>query len=194
MTTLNAAQQALKVASAAAADSTTSETEKASSAGVSAAARDEMEDSMVEIQALNGMRRQADERNARLLGYSKEINNKDNASRFSGGGAHFDDLIADIEEERYYIVISAYDFKAATQEGKRKLLWATRVSVRAQGNRFDEQLKTMLANASGYFGQETHDLIRQYHSGTVRMDDLKYSSVTPEATDSAKPAGKKQAP
>ncbi len=144
-----------------------------------------------EIQALNGMRRQADEHNARLLGYAQEINNKDDATRFGGRGSYFNDLMSDIEEERYYVVISAYDFKSATQQGKRKLLWATRVSIRAQGNRFDEQLKTMLANAGGYFGQETHDLIRQYHSGTVRMDDLKYSSVTPESTDAGRPVEKK---
>ena len=188
---MNDAAASLKIAKQAADDTNVSQTVKDSTAGTAATVRDEMEESLVEIQALNGMRRQADERNARLLGYSKEINNKDNLARFAGGGAHFDDLISDIEEERYYIVISAYDFKSATQEGKRKLLWATRVSIRAQGNHFDEQLKTMLAHAGRYFGQQSHDLIRQYHDGTVRMDDLKYTSITPESTNPATPAEKK---
>ena len=163
-----------------------SDTDKATAAGVGGAAMDELENSMIEIQMSNDMRRKADEWNARLLGYSKEINDRDSPARFSGTGTNYEDLIQDIEEERYYIIVSAYDFKAATQDGKRKLLWATRVSVRAQGNRFDEQLKTMLANAGQHFGQETHDLLRQYHSGTVRMDDLKYTSYTPESTGSAK--------
>ncbi len=151
----------------------------------------ELENAMIEMQSFNTMRRQSDEANARLLGYSKEINNRDTPSRYGGAGAYFDDLMSDIEEARYYIVVSAYDFKTATQDGKRKLLWATRVSIRAQGNRFDEQLKTMLANAGNHFGQETHELLRQYHEGTVRMDDLKYTSYTPESTDSAKATGKK---
>jgi len=151
----------------------------------------ELEGSVIELEMFNDMRRKADEWNARLLGYSKEINNRDTPARFAGAGSTYNDLIQDIEEERYYVVVSAYDFKSATQDGKRKLLWATRVSIRAQGNRFDEQLKTMLANAGQHFGQETHDLLRQYHSGTVRMDDLKYTSYTPESTGSAQPAGKK---
>ncbi len=116
-------------------------------------------DEVTEIQFFNDMRRKADEWNARVLGYSKEINNRDNPSRYAGAGAYYDDLISDIEEARYYVVVSAYDFRTATREGKRKLLWATRVSIRAQGNRFDERLKTMLANAGQHFGQETHDLL-----------------------------------
>ena len=143
------------------------------------------------MEMFNDMRRKADEWNARLLGYSKEINYRDNPSRFAGAGSYYDDLWSDIEEARYYVVVSAYDFHAATHGGKRKLLWATRVSIRAQGNRFDERLKAMLANAGAHFGQETHDLIRQYQTGSVRMDDLKFISVTPESTDSAKPAEKK---
>ena len=141
----------------------------------------------------NDMRRKADEWNARLLGYSKEINYRDNPSRYGGTGSYYEDLISDIEEARILCGhrFRLYDFKAAAHDGKRKLLWATRVSIRAQGNRFDEQMKTMLANAGSHFGRETHDLLRQYHSGTVRMDDLKYTSYTPESTDSAKAAGKK---
>jgi len=191
LTSMNGANQALKDAKVSAESTTNSQTDKASTAAIASSAREAMEDGVVEAQAANGMRMKADERNARLLGYSKQINNKDNASRAAGAGTEFNDLISDIEEERYYIVVSAYDFKSATQEGKRKLLWATRVSIRAQGNRFDERLKTMLANASGYFGQESHDLVRRYQSGTVRMDDLKFINSVPEPTDSAKPAEKK---
>ena len=57
------------------------------------------------------------------------------------------------------------------------------MSIRAQGNHFDERLKAMLANAGGYFGRASHDLVRQYQSGTVRMDDLKFISTVPESTD-----------
>ena len=50
----------------------------------------------------------------------------------------------------------------------------------------------MLANAASHFGQDTHELLRrQYHSGTVRMDDLKYTSYTPEPTGSGQPGEKK---
>jgi hypothetical protein len=163
---------------------------QAETAAIASAANSELEGQMVETQMFNSMRMKADERNARLLGYSAEINRRDNPSRFAGAGAEYDDLIQDIEEERYYIIISAYDFHAATQKGDRKLLWATRVSIRAQGNRFNERLKAMLANASGYFGQETNDLVRQYHSGSVRMDDLKFIDDKPAAPAPADPEKK----
>jgi len=163
---------------------------QAETAAIASAANSDLESQMVELQMFNGMRMKADERNARLLGYSAEINRRDNPSRFAGAGAEYDDLIQDIEEERYYVIISAYDFHAATKKGDRKLLWATRVSIRAQGNRFDDRLKTMLANASGYFGQDSDELIRQYHSGTVRMDDLQFVDDKPAAPAPADP-GKK---
>src|SRR5262249_13553458 len=109
-----------------------------------------------------------------------------NASRFGGGGSYFDDLISDIEEERYYIIVTAYDFPSAVKDGKRKQLWATRISIRAQGNRFDEQLATMLSTASGYFGQNSKQLVRQYQNGKVHIGDMKVIGVVPEATTPAK--------
>ena len=94
MAAMNEANQAMKTAKAAADSTTSSATEKASTASVATAARDQMDDAVVELQGLNGMRMKADERNARLLGYSKEINDKDDASRVAGGGTHYDDLIS----------------------------------------------------------------------------------------------------
>jgi hypothetical protein len=130
----------------------------------------------------NDIRRKADERNARLLGYADEINYRDNPSRFTGDGNLYDDLISDLEEERYYVIVSAYDFRSAVHDGKRKLLWATRISIRAQGNRFDEQLTTMLANASKHFGQNTNHLLRQYQEGRVDIGEMKIVGVDSPTT------------
>jgi hypothetical protein len=129
--------------------------------------------------------------NARLLGYLDEINDADGIQRYAGGGTRFDDLIADIEETRYYIIISAYDFQDLTKRDKRKLMWTTRVSVRAPGNRFDDSIMAMLKGASKYFGQETPRLIRgEETKGQVEMGDLKFlgevktpEKVTPEPTE-----------
>ena len=158
---------------------------------VADAARDALEGQLFQMQMFNDMRMQANEWNARLLGYVKEINNKNNPSRFAGGGTYFDDLIADIENQRYYVIISAYDFRVAAQEKKRKLLWATRVSVDAQGNRFTDSLTTMLANASRQFGQDSGKLLRQYQTGRVDLGELKILGMVPESTLPAKPAQEK---
>lgn len=126
------------------------------------AAKSELEGSLLELQLFDSMRKQADERNAQKLGYSKEILSRNDTSRFAGAGDYYNELISDIESERYYVIIDAYDFHAATQEKQKKLLWSTRVSIASQGNRFNERLVAMMNNASRLFGKESDRLIRQY--------------------------------
>ena len=129
----------------------------------------------------NDMRRKANEYNAQLLGYVDEINDRDSPARFAGAGTAFDDLNEDIENERYFFVVSAYDFPTAVKTGKRKLLWATRVSVQAQGNKFNETAAYLLAKASKYFGENSGRLIRQYDpEGKVRLGELQIVGIVPD--------------
>lgn len=146
------------------------------------AARSELEGQLFQLQMANSMRDQANEKNARLLGYMKEINSRNDMSRFAGAGTYYDDLISDIETDRYYVIVSAYDFRAATQEKKQKLLWTTRVSIQAQGNRFDERLMAMLDNASRHFGQGNGQLIRQYQRAPrVKLGELQILGQVPDS-------------
>jgi hypothetical protein len=195
---LDRALNAMNVAGAAAraqptsggAQETAANSMRTENGAIREAAQGELEGQMVELQMFNSMRRKADERNARILGYVDEINRLDNATRFAGAGTSFDDLVSDIEEERYFIIISAYDFKTAVNEGKRKQLWATRISIRAQGNKFDERLGAMLARASGYFGRNTKGLLRDYQEGKVNIGELKVVGVDTDANAPAKPETK----
>lgn len=121
------------------------------------------------------MRDRVNEHNARVLGYMDDLAETNDIRRWAGGGDRFNDLIADVEEARYYIVISAFDFRELTKANKRKLLWQTRVSVRAPGNRFDDSFAAMLKGASRYFGQDSGRLIRGEESkGVVELGDLKF--------------------
>ena len=158
-------------------------------AAASFAENDEAESALVQLNMANNMRRKANEYNARLLGYVDEINQREGPARFAGAGSSFDDLIDDIENERYFFVISAYDFPTATKTGKRKLLWATRVSIQAQGNRFNETAALMLAKASKYFGQDSGRLVRQYDpEGKVTLGELKIVGVVPDPKAPEQPA------
>lgn len=143
------------------------------------AAEDEFEGQLLQMKALEDMRRQANEHNARLLGYVAEINYRDTPARFGGTGAAYQDLFDDIENERYFVVISAYDFKAAKESGKRRLLWATRVSIQVQGNRFDRSVATMVAKASKYFGENSGRLVRQYDDSSVSLGETKFLDYDP---------------
>jgi hypothetical protein len=145
-------------------------------------AKDQFEQQLLQLNALNDMRRKADEYNAKVLGYVDEINDRDSPARFAGAGSSFDDLIDDIENERYFFVISAYDFPTAVKTGQRKLLWVTRVSVQAQGNKFNETAAYMLAKASKYFGQDSGRLVRQFdREGKVTLGELQVVGVVPES-------------
>ena len=150
-----------------------------------------LEGTLIQMQMFDDMRVNADQRNARLLGYAKEISDRDNPTRFAGNGTTYDDLIADIENERYYVIISAYDYQMAAREKKKMILWTTRVSVQARGNHFRDSLATMLANAAGQFGQNSGRLIRQYHREKIRLGELKLLETLPDMPPPAKPPEEK---
>ncbi|RXK53265.1 hypothetical protein ESB00_16330 [Oleiharenicola lentus] len=133
------------------------------------------ESAMLMLMAENRARDQINLPNARLLGYLDDINDSDDIRRWAGGGDRYNDLMADIEESRYYIIVSAYDFDQLVNHQKKVLRWQTRVSVRAPGNRFDDSFAAMLKGASKYFGQDSGRLKRGEESkGTVELGDLKF--------------------
>jgi hypothetical protein len=123
----------------------------------------------------NRVRDQINARNARVLGYLDDINESNDIRRWAGGGDRYNDLIADVEETRYYIVISAYDFPGLLKQEKQRLLWQTRVSVRSPGNRFDHSFVPMLKSASKYFDQDSGKLVREeQEKAKVELGDLKF--------------------
>ena len=154
------------------------------------AAKSELVGSLLMMQMANNMRDKANEHNAILLGYIDTVNDMNDQRRFAGGGTSFDDLISDIENKRYYVIITAYDFKSAVQDKSKKVLWSTRVSIQAQGNRFNERLVTMIANAAQKFGQESGRLIRQYQRAPkINLGELKFLGVVSDESAKAKKAG-----
>ena len=146
-------------------------------------AQGELEGAMLFLLMENRVRDKINEGNARVLGYMDDINESNDIRRWAGGGDRYNDLIADVEESRYYIVISAYDFPELLKYEKKKLLWQTRVSVRAPGNGFDDSFAAMLRGASKFFGQDTGRLVRgEEIKGTVEFGDLKYLGEAREPT------------
>lgn len=134
---------------------------------------------MLELQ--NRLRDQANARNAALLGYMPEMGRVDENMRFGGLGTYYSDLASDVEEDRYFVILAAYDFQAAWKHKQRKLLWVTRVSIRAHGNRFDQDAEAMIRNASRYFGQTSPGLLRQrMPEGRVDVGEPKVIGVVPE--------------
>lgn len=140
------------------------------------------ESAMLMLMTENRVRDRINEANARILGYMDDVNESNDIRRWAGGGDRYNDLIADVEESRYYIIVSAYDFDQLVKQGKKKLLWQTRVSVRAPGNRFDDSVAAMMKGASRYFGQDSGRLVRGEESkGVVELGDLKFLGEAKDA-------------
>ncbi|HVT73723.1 MAG TPA: hypothetical protein VHD61_11330 [Lacunisphaera sp.] len=153
------------------------------------AAREDAETQLFQSQLFQDMRLKADEANARLLGYVEEINLRDNPSRYAGAGNYFDDLMNDIETPRFYVIVQAYDFQSAAIDGRRKLLWTTRMSIPAYGSDFSRCLPAMLSDASQYFGRDCGRLVRNYREGVVRLGELEVLGTEPEGqAEEAPPA------
>lgn len=59
-----------------------------------------------------------------------------------------------IDDDRYFIIVSAYDF-AASITGEQKLLWRTRMSVPRQGIWMNDALPGLIAAGAPLFGRQT---------------------------------------
>jgi hypothetical protein len=120
--------------------------------------------SMTIVNIENQQRTQTDWRNAAMLGYDSEgvIGTEfGNHVKGTGLGVYRNDLVAEIEENRYFVVLMAYDFQLLWKQKKHKLLWETRFSIRERNHQFDRDLPAMAQYASKYFGQDSHGLVRK---------------------------------
>lgn len=143
---------------------------------------DEVSAGLTTLHMFNRQREEANAWNARILGYMDEINRRNGPARWAGGGSHYDDLIADIEEPRYYVILTAYDVAQTNREGRPKLQWVTRISIRAQGNRFGDKLVAMLAAGARYYGKDSGQLIRRYErTPRVEIGEATVVGVVPGA-------------
>jgi hypothetical protein len=116
------------------------------------------------LDIVNQQRTRTDFYNASMLGYSTEgLINSDygNYVRGTALGVRRDDFLREIEDNRYFVVLMAYDFQLLWKDKKHKLLWETRFSIRQRHNNFDDALAGMAKAASEYFGQNSGGMVRR---------------------------------
>lgn len=120
----------------------------------------EVESGLIMMNMENQLRDRQNERTARLLGYQEELASTDGLKQVAGLGPYRGDLLSEIEDDRYFVVLVACDFQTALKQKQIKPLWWTRYNLRVRGNRFNEALEQMTRFASRYFGQNSKGLIR----------------------------------
>src|SRR5690606_2960841 len=140
------------------------------------------ESEMLKVLIANRERDKVNEHNALVLGYIDDVNKNDGIRRWAGGGDAFEELIRDIEESRYYLTITAYDFDEMVRRNKKNVRWVTRVSIRAPGNAFNKEFPVRLATASRDSGWETGKLLR----GDRAMVEIGCASVVGIAAEPGK--------
>jgi hypothetical protein len=112
------------------------------------------------------------DRNAMLLGYAEDLR----ASIGTDGtalGVKRKDLLRDIALNRYFVVLMAYDFQLL-RKNKHKLVWETRFSLRETGHDFGKEFPMMAKQASQFFGQNSHGIVRSLvPEGHVDIGDVR---------------------
>lgn len=142
-----------------------------------AAAESAYDSALWQMDLMNRERDRLDDRNARILGYSEHLSR----ARFVSHMSFAQDIINEVEDNRYYVVLQAYDFKTAVAEKKLKPLWTARISMPEQGNNFAESLDRMLLAARKYIGRDSRGMHRyQYPEGRVDLGPLEVIETVPD--------------
>jgi hypothetical protein len=127
------------------------------------AALAEMTQALTMLEMMDRIRDQTDFKNAAMLGYDSEGTIGTDYGRYishTALGTRVKDDVAEIEENRYFVVLMAYDFQLMWKQKKHKLLWETRFSINERHNQFDRALPALAQYASKYFGQPSNGLLR----------------------------------
>jgi hypothetical protein len=90
--------------------------------------------------------------NAQLLGFTAELQ-RDLQSAF--GTTEGEMIRSMLSDERYFIIVMAYDYQALLKNHERKLRWSTRLSMRSPGMNFREGIKIMSVVGAEFFGRQT---------------------------------------
>jgi hypothetical protein len=144
-------------------------------------ADDQLTSAMAMVTAENRKRDEDDFTNVKLLGYDSWWESTQGDKRGTAMAIERQDLLDEIEENRYFVILMAYDFQLLWKEKKHNLLWETRFSIRQRHHDFDKDLPAMAQFASQYFGQDSDGLVHKaIPLGRVEIGDVKSLGPVPD--------------
>jgi hypothetical protein len=97
-------------------------------------------------------RRTALRSNAQLLGFADDLVEDDQHAFGTEQGRTLRSMLSD---ERYFVILLAYDYQALLKERKTRLLWTTRLSMQSPGMNFHEGVAHMTTMGSHIFGGQS---------------------------------------
>jgi len=113
-----------------------------------------------------GDRDKIDLENARLLGFDSErvfdLGYDDHANMMANIRREVYAGVMDaIEDDRYFVILIAYDFPMLWKQRQVKLLWETRFSLSQRHHDFRKDLPAMTQVAAEYFGKDSLGLVQK---------------------------------
>jgi len=105
-------------------------------------------------------------------------------------------LMEQILDDCYYVVISAYD-ASAVSHGEKKLLWRTKMSTPAQGVSLVETTPALIDSGADFFGRDMKQSsivgkrISRERGGHVELAPLEIKGYVDPSTGKEKPLEKK---
>ncbi len=133
-----------------------------------------------------GDRDKIDLENARLLGFDSEkvfdLGYDDHANMMANIRREVYAGVMDaIEDDRYFVILRAYDFPLLWKQRQAKLLWETRFSLSQRHHDFRKDLPAMTQVAAEYFGKDSLGLVQKpIPEGRVDIGETKSLGELPE--------------
>jgi hypothetical protein len=116
--------------------------------------------------------------NANLLGYTEQLRR---LARKPGGSTIEHTLRSDLQSERYFIIVKAYDLKAPRAQGaRRKPVWTLHMNMRSPGQNFKMAISRMSTVAVNFAGKSNPDMVTAtpgQRTGVVTIGPLKVIGV-----------------
>lgn len=116
--------------------------------------------------------------NAALIGFDRALRRKD-----LGTQDQFE-LQEMLQNERYFMILSAFDWQLLRKTGEKKLLWSTRFSLDAVKQGFDEAHYALSRGAANYFGTNLDGKLGKVNThvgpGEVETGELKVIETVDE--------------
>ena len=133
-----------------------------------------------------GDRDKIDLENARLLGFDSEkvfdLGYDDHANMMANIRREVYAGVMDaIEDDRYFVILRAYDFPLLWKQRQAKLLWETRFSLSQRHHDFRKDLPAMTQVAADYFGKDSLGLVQKpIPEGHVDIGETKSLGEVPQ--------------
>ncbi len=108
-----------------------------------------------------------------LLGYSKQLNDERNRVLPTEIGRS---LESSLKEDRYFVILQAYDYPRLAEGRSKKLLWSVHMSMRSPGTNFTRAVPAMGEVASDLYGTNS-DTIAMVKSEPHRRSSVEIGPI-----------------